>query len=142
MRLKVFNHIIHFKKAYFDTTSIGKLVTRVVNDIETISSIFGQGLFVLISDILKMFAILILMFSMNVKLSFIVLAIMPVILMATRWFQKHIKTTFQEVRNQVANLNGFVQERLSGMKIVQLFNREKIEFQQFQTINAKHKKAH
>ena len=142
MRLKVFEHIIHFKKAYFDTTSIGKLVTRVVNDIETISSIFGQGLFVLISDILKMFAILILMFSMNVKLSFIVLAIMPVILMATRWFQKHIKTTFQEVRNQVANLNGFVQERLSGMKIVQLFNREKIEFQQFQTINAKHKKAH
>jgi len=142
MRLKVFDHIIHFKKAYFDTTSIGKLVTRVVNDIETISSIFGQGLFVLTSDILKMIAILVLMFFMNVKLSLIVLAVMPIILGATRWFQKHIKVTFQDVRNQVANLNGFVQERLSGMKIVQLFNREKIEYEHFEAINQKHKKAH
>jgi subfamily B ATP-binding cassette protein MsbA len=142
MRLKVFDHIIHFKKAYFDTTSIGKLVTRVVNDIETISSIFGQGLFVLTSDILKMIAILVLMFFMNVKLSLIVLAVMPLILAATRWFQKHIKATFQDVRNQVANLNGFVQERLSGMKIVQLFNREKMEYTDFETINQKHKKAH
>jgi subfamily B ATP-binding cassette protein MsbA len=142
MRLKVFNHIIHFKKAYFDTTSIGKLVTRVVNDIETISSIFGQGLFVLTSDILKMIAILVLMFFMNVKLSLIVLAVMPIILAATRWFQKHIKATFQDVRNQVANLNGFVQERLSGMKIVQLFNREKTAYIHFEAINQKHKKAH
>ena len=142
MRIKVFNHIIHFKKAYFDTTSIGKLVTRVVNDIETISSIFGQGLFVMVSDILKMLAVLLLMFFMHVKLTLIVLAIMPIILAATRWFQKHIKATFQEVRNQVANLNGFVQERLSGMKIVQLFNREQIAFDNFKAINKKHRKAH
>lgn len=142
MRLQAFEHIIHFKKAYFDTTSIGKLVTRVVNDIETISSIFGQGLFVLISDVLKMLAILAVMFWMNVKLALIVLVVLPVILAATRWFQKHIKSAFQDVRNQVANLNGFVQERLSGMRIVQLFNREKIEYQNFEAINTKHKKAH
>ena len=142
MRLQVFKHIIRFKKAYFDTTSIGKLVTRVVNDIETISSIFGQGLFVLISDLLKMLAILVLMFFMSVKLTLIVLVIMPIILMATRWFQKHIKTAFQEVRTQVAELNGFVQERLSGMKIVQLFNREQIAYANFKEINKKHRKAH
>ena len=142
MRIKVFKHILHFKKAYFDTTSIGKRVTRVVNDIETISSIFGQGLFVMVSDILKMLSVLLLMLFMHVKLTLIVLAIMPIILAATRWFQKHIKATFQEVRNQVANLNGFVQERLSGMKIVQLFNREQIAFDNFKTINAKHRKAH
>src|SRR5690606_9991705 len=110
-------------------------------DIESIARIFSQGLFMIISDLLKMLVILIIMFYMNWKLTFIVLAAMPVLLYATRIFQIKMKGAFEEVRTQVANLNTFVQERLTGMKIVQLFNREAIEYEKFKEINKKHNKA-
>ena len=128
--------------SYFDTNAVGKLVTRVVSDIETIASFFSTGVFTIISDILQMFAIAALMFYFNWKLAFIALSVLPILIYATRVFQQAIKATFQEVRNQVANLNGFVQERVTGMKIVQLFNREKIEFKNFNEINNKHKEAY
>lgn len=142
MRAKVFRHILQFKMSYFDTTSVGQLVTRVVSDIETIASSFSQGLFMIISDILKMFVVIVVMLFMNWKLALIALAVLPILIYATKLFQIAIKSTFQEVRNQVANLNGFVQERVTGMKIVQLFSREKIEYDKFLEINDKHKKAH
>jgi ATP-binding cassette subfamily B multidrug efflux pump len=142
IRSKIFKHILQFKMSYFDTNSVGKLVTRVVSDIETIAAFFSNGVFTIFSDILKMLAVTVVMLFLNWKLALITLAILPILLYATKLFQVAIKVTFQEVRNQVANLNSFVQERVTGMKIVQLFNRENIEYQNFKEINDKHKKAH
>ena len=142
MRAKIFRKILQFKMSYFDTTSVGRLVTRVVSDIETIASSFSQGLFMIISDILKMLVVIVVMLLMNWQLALIALAVLPILIYATKLFQIAIKSTFQEVRTQVANLNGFVQERVTGMKIVQLFSREKIEYEKFMDINDKHKKAH
>ena len=141
IRAKIFRHILQFKMSYFDNNSVGKLVTRVVSDIETIAAFFSNGVFTILSDILKMLAVTVVMLVLNWKLALITLAILPILIYATKLFQVAIKATFQEVRNQVANLNGFVQERVTGMKIVQLFNREKIEYQNFKAINDKHKKA-
>jgi ATP-binding cassette subfamily B multidrug efflux pump len=142
IRAKIFKHILQFKMSYFDTNSVGRLVTRVVSDIETIAAFFSNGVFTILSDILKMFAVTVIMLFLNWKLALITLAILPILVYATKLFQVAIKETFQEVRNQVANLNGFVQERVTGMKIVQLFNREDIEYDNFKEINNKHKKAH
>ena len=142
IRAKIFRHILQFKMSYFDRNSVGKLVTRVVSDVETIAAFFSTGVFTIVSDVLQMFAITALMFYFNWKLAFIALAVLPILIYATRVFQQAIKTTFQEVRNQVANLNGFVQERVTGMKIVQLFNRERIEYENFNAINNKHKEAY
>ncbi|WP_397447379.1 ABC transporter ATP-binding protein [Polaribacter sp. R77954] len=141
IRAKIFRHILQFKMSYFDNNSVGKLVTRVVSDIETIAAFFSNGVFTILSDILKMFAVTVVMLVLNWKLALITLSILPILIYATKLFQVAIKATFQEVRNQVANLNGFVQERVTGMKIVQLFNRESIEYQNFKEINDKHKKA-
>ena len=127
--------------SYFDKTAVGRLVTRAVSDIETIASIFSQGLFMIIADLLKMVLVIMVMLYVDWRLSLIVFSILPIILYATRLFQKSMKRAFEEVRLQVANLNSFVQERLSGMKIVQIFHREKIEYYQFVDINEKHKKA-
>lgn len=142
MRVKIFNHILKFKMSYFDTNSVGRLVTRVVSDVETIAAFFSNGVFTIVSDILKMLAVIVVMFYINWQLTLFALAVLPILIYATKVFQIAIKATFQEVRNQVANLNGFVQERVTGMKIVQLFNREKVEYKKFMEINEKHKKAH
>lgn len=142
IRTKTFRKILSFKMSYFDNSSVGKLVTRVVSDIETISSFFTQGVFMIVSDILLMLSVIIIMFYKNWQLALIALATLPVLIYATKLFQIAIKSTFQDVRNQVANLNSFVQERVTGMKIVQLFNRERIEYKNFIQINDKHKKAH
>ena len=141
LRTKLFKHIINFKLGYFDKSSVGRLVTRAVNDMETIASIFSQGLFMIIADLLQMLVVMIVMIILSWKLSVVVFLILPFILFATRKFQKSMKVAFNDVRNEVANLNSFVQERLSGMKIVQLFNRQKIEYERFIKINEKHKKA-
>lgn len=141
LRLVLYKKIIGFRMSYFDQSSVGRLVTRAVNDIETIASIFSQGLFMIVADLLKMGVIIIIMLLINWKLSLIVFSILPLIIYATRLFQKSMKTAFEEVRLQVANLNSFVQERLSGMQIVQLFHREETEFKKFTQINEKHKKA-
>ena len=142
IRVKLQKHMLQFKMAYFDKSSVGKLVTRLVSDTETIAQFFGQGLFMIISDILKMLVVAIVMLLMNWKLALIAFIILPILIYATKVFQIAIKSAFQEVRAQVANLNGFVQERVTGMNIVQLFNREKLEYENFVKINEKHKKAH
>ena len=141
LRTKLFDHMLGFKMKYFDQSAVGKLVTRAVSDIETIASIFSEGLFVIISDLLKMIVVLGFMAYQSWQLTLIALIVMPFILYATRVFQKAMKVAFEEVRNQVSNLNSFVQERVTGMKIVQIFNREKVEYEQFKEINNKHRKA-
>ena len=141
LRVELFQKLINFKMAYYDTSAVGRLVTRSVSDIETIASIFSQGLFMIIADLLKMTVVVVIMLSVNWKLSLIVFSVLPVIVYATRVFQKSMKRAFEDVRKQVADLNTFVQERITGMKIVQLFNREVIEQRTFIEINSKHKKA-
>lgn len=141
IRVKLFDHIQDFKMKYYDKSSVGILITRTVTDMERIADIFGQGLFMIISDILKMLIVAIVMIYMNWELSLIVFLSLPFILLATKIFQKYMKLAFDEVRNEVANLNSFVQERVTGMNVLQLFAREKIELEKFKQINERHKKA-
>ncbi|WP_166923615.1 ABC transporter ATP-binding protein [Flavobacterium poyangense] len=141
IRTKLFKHILSFRMKYFDLVPVGQLVTRSVSDIESIARIFSQGLFMIISDLMKMIVVLIFMFYMNWKLTWIVVVAMPILVYVTRIFQRKMQVAFEEVRTQIANMNSFVQERVTGMKIVQLFNREKIEAENFKEINNKHKVA-
>ncbi|MEM8508539.1 MAG: ABC transporter ATP-binding protein [Bacteroidota bacterium] len=141
LRIQLFRKMMAFKMTYFDNSSIGVLVTRAVADMQRIGEIFSQGFFVIVADILKMLAGAVVMLYINWRLALIVFAILPVILVATRLFQQAMKVAFIEVRAQVANLNSFVQERIAGMKIVQLFNRETIEKEKFRGINEKHQNA-
>jgi len=141
IRVKLFKHMMNFKKQYFDNSSVGRLVTRAVSDIETIASIFSQGLFMIISDLLKMIVVLGFMFWQSWQLTLLVLTVLPFILYATRVFQKKMKIAFEEVRTQVSNLNSFVQEHLTGMKIVQIFNREQEQYKRFKDINRKHRQG-
>ena len=141
IRIKLFSRIIKFKMSYYDKSSVGRLVTRAVNDMETIASIFSQGLFMIVADLILMLSVLAVMIFLSLKLSFIIFAILPFILIATRLFQRAMKVAFNDVRNEVANLNSFVQERISGIKEIQIFNREKIENEKFTKINEKHKNA-
>ena len=134
IRIKLFNHILAFKMKYFDNSSVGVLLTRTVTDMERIADIFGEGLFMIFSDILKMLVVGTVMVYMNWQLSIVVFFTLPIILIATKIFQKYMKKAFEEVRNEVSNLNSFVQERISGVKIVQIFNREKVEIDKFNQI--------
>lgn len=141
IREKLFAHLLRLKMRYFDKSSIGVLVTRAVNDMERIGEIFSSGLFEMASDVLKMLVITIVMFVIDWKLALISYATMPLILYFTRWFQRSMNAAFVEVRKEVANLNSFVQERISGIKIVQLFAQEREELENFKKINEKHKQA-
>lgn len=142
LRVKLYRNIINFKLQYFDKTAIGTLVTRAVSDIETIAEVFSQGLLVIIGDLLKLVAIIAVMFYTDWRLSLIVLIPVPILIIATVVFKNVIKSAFQQVRTQVARLNAFVQEHITGMKIIQVFNREKLEQSRFDKMNKLHRDAH
>ena len=141
IRVKLFNHMLKFKMEYYDNSSVGVLITRAVTDMERIADIFGQGLFMIFRDLLTMLVVSGFMIYMNWQLSLIVFAMLPLVLYATRIFQKYMKRAFEEVRTEVSNLNSFVQERVTGMKILQLFTRENTEYKNFKNINERHKKG-
>jgi len=141
IRTTLFKHILSFRMKYFDNSPVGMLVTRSVSDIEQIARIFSQGLFMIFSDLLKMIVVLFFMFYMNWRLTWIIIVAMPILIYFTRIFQRKMQIAFEEVRTQVNNLNVFVQERVTGIKIIQLFNRENIEFEKFKEINLKHNQA-
>ena len=142
MRAKIFKHILSLKMKYFDNTAIGTLVTRAVSDIETIADIFSQGLLVIIAELLKLVVVVIMMFYTDWRLAIIAMLTIPILLVATSWFKRNIKASFQDVREQVSRLNTFVQEHIVGMNIVQVFNREQSEYKKFKTINQSHRDAH
>ena len=142
LRKKIFKHIVSLKMSYFDKTPIGTLVTRAVSDIETIADIFSQGLLVIIAELLKLVIVIFFMFYTDWRLSIIALLTIPVLLVATAWFKRNIKASFQAVRDKVSSINSFVQEHIVGMNIVQIFNREKAEFEKFKQINSEHRDAH
>ncbi len=141
VRVTLFNHMLRFKMKYYDNSSVGVLITRAVTDMERIADIFGQGLFMIFRDLLTMLVVSVFMVFMNWQLSLIVFIMLPVVLYATKIFQKYMKKAFEEVRTEVSNLNSFVQERVTGMKILQLFTRENTEYKKFQDINERHKKG-
>jgi len=142
LRSKIFQHILSLKMRYFDNTPIGTLVTRSISDIETISDIFSQGLLVIIAELLKLIVVIVLMFYTDWRLAIIAMLTIPLLLIATAWFKRNIKWSFQDVREQVSRLNTFVQEHIVGMSIVQIFNREDAEFSRFEKINQSHRDAH
>jgi ATP-binding cassette, subfamily B, multidrug efflux pump len=142
LRVKLFRHISHLRLKFFDHTPIGTLVTRTVSDLETIADIFSEGLIVIIGDLLQLFVIIAFMFIADWRLALISLSTIPILLVATRFFQHGINKTFREVRTQVAHLNTFVQEHITGMYIVQAFNREPEELKRFKSINQDHMRAH
>ncbi len=142
LRVQLYRHIVNFKLQYFDQTPIGTLVTRAVSDIETIADIFAQGILTIFGDLFKILVMVGAMFYFfDYRLVLISLSVVPVLFYATRLFQRKIKGSFQDVRTQVASLNAFVQEHISGMNIVQIFNREEAEMEKFKAINEKHKQA-
>ena len=142
MRKKLFAHITSFRMRYFDKTPIGALVTRVVSDMEAISEVFSTGLVDILGDVLTLVAVVFTMFYVNWHLTLLVLIPIPLLLIATRIFARSMNDSFLQERLQVTRLNTFVQERITGMSIVQLFNREKEEYASFQDINKAHRKAH
>lgn len=142
IRMELYNKILRFKQKYFDANPIGALVTRVVSDIETIADIFSQGLLVIFGDILKLIVVIIVMFVTDWRLTLFCLASIPLLLVATYWFKKSIKSAFQEVRRQVSLLNSFVQEHIVGISVVQLFNMQEVEYEKFEKINQQHSRAH
>ena len=142
IRQQIFSKILHFKLTYFDNTPIGLLVTRVVNDTETIADVFSQGILVIIGDILKLIGVIVCMFVIDWKLTLFSLVPIPLLIISTYVFKKVIKSAFQDVRTQVARLNTFVQEHVTGMSIVQIFNREEVEMNKFQQHNKNHRNAH
>ena len=141
IREKLYKKILSFRLKYFDNTPIGALVTRSVSDIETIAEIFSQGVLVIFSDIFKIAIIVVWMFSRDVMLSLISLAVFPLLIWATKYFQRAMKSAFEDERSAISKLNTFVQERISGMKIVQIFNREEAELENFKKVNATFRKA-
>lgn len=141
IRERLYSKLIYFKTSFFDKTPIGQLVTRAVGDVETIATVYTDGFLMVFGDVLRIIFVLFMMFNTNVHLSYITLAILPLMLIITRFFQKRLKKAFGDERNWTANQNSFVQERLAGMSIIQVFNRQESEFKKFDDINITLKEA-
>lgn len=135
IRQKLYAKLIYFKTSFFDKTSIGQLVTRAVGDVETIAVVYTDGFLMVFGDILRIAFVLVAMFQVDVNLSYISLAILPLMLLITRFFQKRLKTAFGDERTWTSNQNSFVQERLQGMQLIQVFNRQRQEYKKFDEIN-------
>ncbi|GLR16972.1 ABC transporter ATP-binding protein [Portibacter lacus] len=141
LRVRVFNHILSLKLRFFDTTPIGTITTRTINDVEAINNVFAQGVVTIVADILSIFAVLGLMFFTSVKLTLICLITMPLMMLATYVFKEKVKASYQNVRTQISKMNAFLNERITGMRIVQIFNAEKQEREKFKKINRDYTKA-
>ena len=135
LRVRVFNHISNLRLKYFDTTPIGTSTTRTIIEIETINTVFSQGAITIVADLLTVFVVLAVMFSTSVQLTLICLTMMPFLIVATYIFKEKVKASYQVVRTQISTMNAFLQERISGMRIVQIFNAERQEAEKFKTIN-------
>lgn len=142
LRNKTFHHVLGLKLSYYDQHPIGMMVTRVVSDIDTINDIFTEGLLIIFSDLLKLFTVLGFMFYINWELTLYVLIPIPILFIATNIFKNVTRKSFQDVRTQVARINTFVQEHITGMSLVQLFNRQESEYNKFKAINKEHRDAH
>ncbi|HKK62570.1 MAG TPA: ABC transporter ATP-binding protein [Bacteroidales bacterium] len=141
LRKRVFNHLVRLKLNYFDRTPIGQSTTRTINDIETINQTFSQGVITIVADVLSIFAVLGIMFYTSWQLTLVVLTTLPVLWIGTYYFKEGVKISYQRVRNQISKMNSFLQERISGMRVVQIFNAEEQEAEKFKTINRDYTEA-
>ena len=141
LRVKVFSHLIGLRLSYYNNTPVGISTTRTINDLETINSVFTEGAIQIIADLLTIVFVITFMFVTNWQLTLLSLISLPMIVYATYVFKEGIKSTFQEVRTAVARLNSFLQERITGMKVVQIFNAEEQEYENFKMINKDHRGA-
>jgi ATP-binding cassette subfamily B multidrug efflux pump len=142
IRQELMKHVVSFRVQFFDRTPIGTLVTRLISDLEAITDVFSSGMMNIAGDLLMLVVVIVMMFVTNWQLSIMVLVPIPLLIIATRVFARIVRKTFQQEREQVNRLNNFVQERLTGMSLVQLFNRQKEEYDRFKEINKKHRQAH
>lgn len=142
IRTRLYKHLLKLRLKFFDNTPIGRLVTRNVSDIETLADVFSEGLAAIIGDLLQIVTILGVMFYIDWKLTLVSLSTLPLMIISTYVFKEKIKVTFNDVRNAVSNLNSFLQEHITGMNIVQIFNREQREYEKFKEINREHRTAH
>lgn len=142
IRVRLYKHLLKLRLKFFDNTPIGRLVTRNISDIETLADVFSEGLAAIIGDLLQIITILGVMFYIDWKLTLVSLSTLPMMIISTYVFKEKIKVTFNDVRNAVSNLNSFLQEHITGMNIVQIFNREQREFEKFKEINREHRRAH
>lgn len=142
IRVRLYKHLLKLRLKFFDNTPIGRLVTRNISDIETLADVFSEGLAAIIGDLLQIITILGVMFYIDWKLTLVSLSTLPLMIISTYVFKEKIKVTFNDVRNAVSNLNSFLQEHITGMNIVQIFNREEREFEKFKEINREHRAAH
>jgi ATP-binding cassette subfamily B protein len=141
IRTDLYRHLLSLKLSFFDRTPLGVLVTRNISDVETLADVFSEGLAAMVGDLLQIVFLMIFMFWTNWQLALISLSVIPPLLFSTYVFKEKVKGSFQEVRNAVAKLNSFVQEHLTGMNVVQIFNNEDREFKKFEAINQEHTKA-
>jgi ATP-binding cassette subfamily B multidrug efflux pump len=141
IRTNLFRHLLSLKLSFFDRTPIGVLVTRNISDVETLADVFSEGLAAMVGDLLQIVFLMIFMFWTNWQLALVSLSVIPPLLISTYIFKEKVKASFQDVRNAVAKLNSFVQEHLTGMNVVQIFNNEEREFKKFEGINREHTDA-
>jgi ATP-binding cassette subfamily B protein len=141
IRSQLYKHIVRLRLRFFDRTPIGRLVTRTISDVETLSDVFSEGLAAMAGDLLQIIFILAFMFYEDWRLSLVSLSTIPLLLLSTYIFKEKIKVAFNDVRNAVSNLNSFVQEHITGMNVVQIFGSEKSEFEKFKAINNEHRQA-
>jgi ATP-binding cassette subfamily B protein len=141
LRIKIFNHINRFNLSYFDKTPIGTSTTRTINDVETINTVFSQGVITIIADILTLIVVLAIMFITSWELTLIALTTSPFLVIASYIFKEKVKTSFQAVRTEISRMNAFLQEQISGMRLVQIFHIEKSSMRRFKTINREYTKA-
>lgn len=141
IRVQLYKHILSMKLQFYDKTPVGRLITRTVSDVETLASVFSEGLAAILGDLLQIVFIVILMFYTDWRLSIVGLCTLPFLILSTYVFKEKVKVSFNEVRTAVSNLNSFLQEHITGMNIVQIFGAEDKELKKFQTINKEHKKA-
>ena len=142
IRVKLYDHLVKLRLKFFDKAPIGRLVTRTISDVEALADVFSEGLAAMAGDMLQIAFILAFMFFANWKLALISLSTIPLMFLASYIFKEKVKVAFNDVRNAVANLNTFVQEHITGMNVVQIFSREKEEFDKFKEINREHRSAH
>lgn len=135
LRVKVFRHVTSLNLSYFDKTPIGQSTTRTINDIEAINTVFAEGSITILADLLTIGFVLVVMFSTSWKLTFVVLAVFPLLLWGSYAFKESVRKSYEKVRNHIATMNSFLQERISGMRIVQIFNAEAREAEKFRQIN-------
>jgi len=142
LRTKVYRHIQRQSLRFFDSQPIGRLITRVTSDVESLSQVLSAGIVTILGDMFKLIFIAWFMFSLNWRLALVTVAVMPVMLWATFWFKRKVRDAYRDTRKQVARLNSFMQEHVSGMRIVQLFGREQEEMKRFDQVNDDHRQAH